>query len=176
MRCAIQTAQCAKVDRIKYLIIGIDPGKTAAIACIDLKGGIVCLASERLAGYKWFVETIKKHGVPVLVAFDKKSPDSLVRKISATFGAAIYVPKGDMAVAKKKKVSADSSISNLHERDALASALSAYYAYANKFNQAERLAREKGYSEIEYIKAMVVKKYSIDEALRGKKANRSKIR
>lgn len=178
MQYATQTAAFAKVDNRMHLIIGIDPGKTAAIACINLNGSIVCLKSERLAGYKWFVEVIKKNGIPVLVAFDKKSPNSIVRKLSATFNAAIYVPKGDLTVAKKKNISSESSISNLHERDALASALSAYYYYANKFNQAERLAREKGYTEsdyIDHIKAMIVKKYSIDEAMHGKKANRSKM-
>lgn len=157
-----------------YIIVGIDPGKTAAVACLDLQGNILCLASKKLAGIEWFIDTIKQFGTPVLIGFDKKDSDKTIRKLAAIFGAEIYLPKSDISVERKKKMSQNANISNLHERDALVSAMIAFNSYSNKFKQAERLAKEKNFAEVEQVKALVVKKYSIDEAIKGKKAGRSK--
>ncbi|MGC8662429.1 MAG: DUF460 domain-containing protein [Candidatus Micrarchaeia archaeon] len=156
------------------IIVGIDPGKTSALACMSLDGNILCLTSKKLAGLMWFVETIEKYGTPVLVSFDKKNSDNMVKKLAAIFGTQIYLPKADISVEKKKKMSEGLNFSNLHERDALVSAITAYNSYSNKFNQAERLAKEKNFDDVEKLKVMIVKKYSIDEAIKGKPAGRVK--
>jgi len=155
-----------------YLIVGIDPGKTAALACLDMQGKLVCLTSRKLAGIEWFIDTIRKLGTPVIVSFDKKNSDKTIRKIAAVFGAQIYLPKTDISVERKKKMTESINVANLHERDALVSAITAYNAYSNKFKQAERLAKENNFNKIDYLKALIVKKYSIDEAIKGKKSGR----
>ncbi|MGC9129427.1 MAG: DUF460 domain-containing protein [Candidatus Micrarchaeia archaeon] len=157
-----------------YLIVGIDPGKTAAVACLDLEGRLICVSSKELAGIEWIVDTIRSYGTPILIGFDKKDSDKTIKKIAAIFGAQLYLPKSDISVERKKKMSENLSTANLHERDALVSALIAYNAYSNKFKQAERLAKEKNFSKVEEVKALVVKKYSISEAIAGKKSGRLK--
>ncbi|MGC8568365.1 MAG: DUF460 domain-containing protein [Candidatus Micrarchaeia archaeon] len=157
-----------------YLIVGIDPGKTAAVACLDLNGKLVFISSQKLAGINWIVDTIREHGTPILIGFDKKDSDKTIKKISAIFGAQVYLPKSDISVERKKKMTENVNTSNLHERDALVSAMMAFNAYSNKFKQAERIAKEKSTGQIEEIKALVVKKYSIDEAITGKKSGRLK--
>ncbi len=157
-----------------YIIVGIDPGKTSAVACLDLQGNLLGLDSKKLAGMNWFIETIERYGTPILVGFDKKNSDDMVRKLAAIFGAQIYLPRADISVEKKKRMSENFGFSNLHERDALVSAVMAYNAYSNKFNQAERLAKEKNFNEVEKLKALIVKKYSIDEAIKGKSPGRLK--
>ena len=58
-------------------------------------------------------------------------------------------------------------VSNLHERDALTAAFTAYNSYSNKLNQVERMAREEGIDSIDEIKALVIKKSSFKEARLG---------
>ncbi|MCL5100661.1 MAG: hypothetical protein M1122_01770 [Candidatus Marsarchaeota archaeon] len=60
----------------------------------------------------------------------------------------------------------------MHERDAMSAAMSAYNKYANKINQAENMAKETGMSDVDTVKALVIKKHSVYEALIGKKSRR----
>ncbi len=159
---------------MKHLIVGIDPGKTAAIACLDLDGNVTRLATARFAGLQWFVDEIARAGTPVIIAGDKKRPDSLVEKLASIFDAALFVPVTDISVLKKKDLTGN-GFSNLHERDALAAARTAYRAYAGKLRQAERLALA-GNAESERVKAMVIRKYSVHEAITHKEAGRRLVR
>lgn len=162
---------------MRHVIVGIDPGKTSAIACIDLDGRVVLLASKRFAGLTWFVASARGAGSPVVIASDKKRPVDTVSKIAAIFDAVLFVPESDISVSKKKAVQReDESVENLHQRDALTAARVAYNHYSNKLKQAERLAREKGSTEIDEVKAMVIRKYSVSEALTKKKTGRRLVR
>ncbi len=172
MHSATLTRPCA--DLLKHLIVGIDPGKTAAIACLDLDGNVAKLATGRFVGLEWFVDTLKETGLPVVVACDKRRPDSLVEKLAAIFDAVLFVPQTDISVMKKKDLTAH-RFANPHERDALAAAATAYNAYAGKLRQAERIGREKG-AEVEMVKAMVIKKYSVHEAISSRSAGRRFVR
>lgn len=155
-----------------HIIVGIDGGKTAAIACIDLYGRPIRLFTGRYVGLSWFVDMIRDVGEPVIIASDKKKPDEIVKKLGAVFGAVVFSPQEDLTVEKKEEL-ANRAFENLHERDALAAAKAAYNAYANKLKQASKKAIEHG---IETDKAMtlVIERYSIHEAITGKKANRKK--
>lgn len=159
---------------MKHLIVGIDTGKTAALACLDLDGNVAKLATGRFMGLQWFVDTIKETGSPVMIACDKKRPDSLVEKLAAIFDAVLFVPQSDISVMKKKDLTAR-RFSNLHERDALAAAATAYNSYSSKLRQAERIAREQN-AEADRIKAMVIKKYSVYEAVTNRNAGRRLVR
>ena len=159
---------------MKHIIVGVDTGKTAAIACLDLNGEVVRLSTGRFAGLQWFVDTITLTGSPVVIACDKKRPDSLVQKLASIFDAVLFVPETDISVLKKKDL-AKHNFSNLHERDALAAARTAYRAYAGKLRQAERLANL-GSAEPEKVKAMVIRKYSVHEAITSSAAGRRLVR
>ncbi|MDE1855321.1 MAG: DUF460 domain-containing protein [Candidatus Micrarchaeota archaeon] len=159
---------------MKHLIVGIDPGKTAALACIDLEGRVVKLSTQRFAGMQWFVDEIVSTGSPVIIAGDKRRPDSLVEKLASIFDAVLFVPSTDISVEKKQGL-ADRGFSNLHERDALAAARTAFRAYAGKLRQVERIANARN-AEADKIKALVIKKYSAHEALGNRHAGRRLVR
>lgn len=161
-------------DCLKHIIVGIDPGKTAAIACLDLDGNVVRLETQRFAGMQWFVDQIKTTGSPVIIAGDKRRPDSLVEKLSSIFDAVLFVPSTDISVEKKQGLT-NHGFSNLHERDALAAARTAFRAYAGKLRQVERIASAKN-AEPDTVKAMVIKKYSAHEAINNRYAGRRLVR
>ncbi len=155
-----------------HVIAGIDPGKASALAVLDLNSNILLLATKRFAGLRWFVDSIKSAGTPVIVAGDKKNTDAMTNKIAATFGAVCFAPRYDIGTDRKKEMTSSDKIGNAHERDALAAAKTAFNAYANKFKQAEKTADRASYADIDKLKAMVVMRYSMHEAITGKEANR----
>lgn len=153
---------------MKYLIVGVDPGKTAALAFLDLHGEVLYLTSKRFAELSWFVDTIRSVGSPVVVASDKKNPNRLVTELASVFDAVLFAPGSDVLVSKKKDITRDIPVENLHERDALSAAKIAYFHYANTLNKAERNARTKNYSDIDRLKALVLKHNSMSEVMAGK--------
>jgi len=159
---------------MRHIIVGVDPGKTAAIACIDLEGNPVYIDYSRFVGFDWFVDRIKSAGTPVIIASDKKNSTHVINKLAAAFGSKVFVPKEDISVRRKEEAIAGKKISNLHERDALVAALTAYNSYSHKFQQAEKLARKTSYENIDMLKAMVVKKYSMHDVINEKKAGKRK--
>jgi len=154
---------------MQHIIVGIDGGKTAAVACLDLNGNKLATFTGRSVGIKWFIDKIREQGVPVLIASDKEKPDYIAYKLSAMFGAALFTPKSDISTERKRTIAGGTE--NLHERDALAAAKTAYNAYANKLKQADRLAHKQG-ANADMVKALVIRHYSIDEAITGKKSGR----
>jgi len=156
------------------IIVGIDGGKTVAIACLDLDGNLVGLSTGNSVGIEWFIENIRSVGNPVVIASDKQKPDDIAKKLASVFGAVLFSPKTDMSVEKKKELTSSVERENIHERDALAAARTAYNSFANKLKQADRLAKGRG-ADADMVKALViVGKYSIYEAITGKKAKRSR--
>ncbi len=153
-----------------YIIVGIDTGKTSAVVCLDLDGNVVHTCSMRSAGIGWLVESISKVGTPVVVATDKHHANETVLKLAAIFDAAVHSPEDDIFVKEKRKIAKDIGI-NVHERDALSAAIYAYNHYANKIRQAGKIATESG-ADIEKIKALVIKRHSVREAISGKKSGR----
>lgn len=155
-----------------HLIVGIDTGKTSAIACMDLNGRVVLLKTKRFANMAWFIESMTEVGTPVVIAGDKKRANALIAKMAAIFDAVLFTPKDDISVSVKKEYAYEGRIANLHERDALSAATTAYNAYANKLMQVEHLSREKGLHNVDDLKAAVIKKRSLHEAVTGKKTGR----
>ncbi len=155
-----------------HVIAGVDPGATIGVSCISLDGKVVLSAHGSGKGAMWVVEVIRKAGTPSLIASDKHKKGSLVKKVGAIFNARVFYPYKDISLEEKKAFARASSIKNPHERDALAAAIYAFNEYKNKLMQAERIALEKNYENIDEIKAKVLNRYSIDEALHNKRANR----
>lgn len=155
-----------------YLIVGIDPGKTSGIACIDLNGRLVYRDHKVFGGMDWFIKTLNKAGTPIIIASDKPEASQMVKKINTAFNSKLFCPERELRMEEKRTLAKSLGIKDPHERDAYVAAISAYRAYANKFKQAEHLASQKEGADIEEIKAKVVRRYSISEALGNKKASR----
>ena len=155
-----------------YTIVGIDPGKTSAIAAVDLNGRLVHSAHMRFGGMDWLVREAQSSGTPAVVASDRPDVSPAVRKINAAFNARLFYPNRELTSDEKREISKGVELKDPHERDAYAAAIKAYRAYANKFKQAEHIARLMSAAEVDRIKLKVVNKYSISEAITEKKANR----
>jgi uncharacterized protein len=149
---------------MNHIIVGIDSGKRAAVACLDLSGKPVFIANGTFVGLEWFVDRIRTAGTPVIIASDKKKPNKLPAKLSAIFGAILFSAGYDISVQRKKEIARKYGISNLHERDAMSAAVAAYNSYKNKLNQAEVFAREHNIEDQDSLKTMVLKRYSMHEA------------
>jgi len=111
------------------LIVGIDPGVTVGLAIIGLvppfgKNDLfIRTLSRKNFSKSEIIKEITKYGEPVIVCTDKKRASDLVRKIGSAFGSKIFLPKEDLEKKLKAKLTANYNPNNIHELDALASAL-----------------------------------------------------
>lgn len=157
---------------MEHIIVGVDPGKTSAIACLSLDGKLISSVHMTSGGMPWILESIMAVGTPSIIATDRKIPGYTVRKINAAFNARLFSPPSDISIAEKKELARKAGIKDAHERDAYAAAVKAYRIHANKLNQAEHISRDRNVADIDRIKAKIIRKYSISEAISGKSANR----
>ncbi|HUC38559.1 MAG TPA: DUF460 domain-containing protein [Candidatus Acidoferrum sp.] len=155
-----------------HIIVGVDPGKTSAIACLSLDGKLLHHSHMVNAGLSWMLENIRMVGTPSIIATDRRVVGQAIKKINAAFNARIYHPERDIPVSEKRELGRSVRIKDPHERDAYSAAFKAYHMYANKLNQAEHISREKSVDDTDRIKAKIIDRYSISEAISGSKANR----
>jgi hypothetical protein len=155
-----------------YIIVGIDPGKTSAVAAVDLNGKLIRSAHKTFAGADWLISEIRSVGIPVIIAGDNPEASPMVRRINASFNAKLFTPSRELPVEEKRGIAKGSYIKDPHERDAYAAAVKAYRNYTNKFKQAEHIARGISFENVDMVKAKVVGRYSISEAIENRKANR----
>jgi hypothetical protein len=141
--------------RMRYLIVGVDPGSTIGIAVLDLDGNILGIRSKKGWSFGEVIEYIRSFGTPVLVATDKASPPEYVNKIKASFNAVLYTPKEDMSIERKSGLVKKYRILNDHERDALSAALEAYNSHKSKLMNIEK--RVPAGFDLDLAKAKVIK-------------------
>lgn len=139
---------------------------------LDLNGRLVWASHGSGGSSDGIVGIISGMGNPVIIAGDKKHSSELVRKVNASFNSLLFEPRKDLSIEMKRELAKDANIGNQHERDAYAAAAYAFKNYAGKFIHAEQLAKRRNADNIDEIKAKVVLRYSIDEAITGRKANR----
>ena len=154
-----------------HIIVGIDTGKTVAFTALNLDGKHISSKHIASGGIDWLIDSIGKIGIPSVIACDKE-PNYVARKVAASFNARLFYPKREMSVDLKMLIVKRFGITNPHERDSCAAAVKAYNAYANKLKQAGHIERMQNVREVDEIKAKVIEKYSIEEAISGKEANR----
>jgi len=124
----------------RYLIVGIDPGTTTAVAALDLDGNLMHLQSSRQMNMADVIESLYRVGKPLIIASDVQPMPYSVEKIRRAFAAVAYTPKQDTSVETKMELTAPFNYGNDHERDALSAALDAYRQNRNKFqNLAKRV-------------------------------------
>jgi len=149
--------------RPRYLIVGIDPGTTTAIAALDLDGNLLHIASSRQMNMSDVIESLYKVGKPLIVASDVQEMPYSVEKIRRAFSAIAYSPKQDMSVDAKMDLSSPFPYANDHERDALSAALEAYRQYRNKFqNLAKRVPPG---HDLDEVRARVIRGHALEQVL-----------
>jgi len=139
--------QAVEKDRIEfiplrrnkpYVIVGVDPGTTTAVAILDLNGNLLGVKSKKGWNSAEVIEYITSLGRPVVIATDKSNPPEFVLKLRASFQAVLHTPKGDMSVEKKRYLTSKHTFLNDHERDAIAAAIEAYNSFKNKLRNVEK--------------------------------------
>ncbi|NMG83240.1 MAG: DUF460 domain-containing protein [Methanosarcinales archaeon] len=155
-----------------YIIVGIDPGTTTAIAVLKLDGERLHLGSSRTTSTADTIETLSNLGRPLVIATDVNPIPHGVERIRRSFSAVPCIPPESLSIEEKIELTQDTGYANAHERDALAAALYAYKKYKNKFVQIER--KLDNYANSDEIKAKVVKGESIDAALMQYTASKPK--
>ncbi len=154
----------------KYFILGIDPGTTAAYCLLSLNGKIRELRSKKGLTRADIIREVYEKGIPVIVASDVPQVPHFVEKIASTVNAPIFTPNKPIAVSSKQELARDYSsemkIRNAHERDALTAAVYTYKSLLPKFQQIDRMILDEQISvDRNYLKALVIKGSSINEAL-----------
>jgi predicted RNase H-like nuclease (RuvC/YqgF family) len=147
----------------RYLIVGIDPGTTTAVAALDLDGNLMLLSSSRQMNMSGVIESLYKTGKPLVVASDVQEMPYSVEKIRRAFSAIPYSPKQDTSVDAKLALTADFPYENVHERDALSAALDAFHQYDAKFRNL--LRRVPPGHDLDEVRARVIRGQALDQVL-----------
>lgn len=154
----------------KYFILGIDPGTTAAYCLLTLDGKIRALRSKKGLTRADIIREVYEKGIPAIVASDVPQVPHFVEKIASTVNASLFTPNKPIPVSNKQELareySGEMKVRNAHERDALTAAVFAYKSILPKLQQIDRMIRDEQLSvERNYLKALVIKGSSINEAL-----------
>ena len=112
-------------QRRGYIIVGIDPGTTTAIAALSLSGELVDLISSRAMSSSEVIEWIAARGRPLVVATDVYPTPGSVEKVKRAFNAVLFSPGADIPAEEKIALGRHFGYKNDHQRDALAAASSA---------------------------------------------------
>lgn len=147
----------------RYLIVGIDPGTTTAVAALDLEGNLLHLSSSRQTTMADIVESLFRVGKPLIIASDVHDMPYSVEKIRRAFNAVAYTPKSDMSVESKLEIASPFPYTNDHERDALSAALDAFRQVRNKFQNV--MKRVPPGHDLDEVRAGVVRGQSLEHVL-----------
>jgi predicted RNase H-like nuclease (RuvC/YqgF family) len=156
-----------------FVIVGVDPGTTTAVAMLDLNGNLIDVRSKKGWSCSDVIEYITSVGKPVVIATDKSNPPELVLKLKASFNAVLWTPKEDMSVERKRSLTSNYNYLNDHERDAIAVAISAYNTFKNKIRNIEK--RVPAGLDIDFVKAEVIRGSSLKEIIRDEEKKEEKV-
>ena len=110
----------------KPLIVGIDPGTTAAYCVLDTESRIVAMGSGKHLNPSSIIFNLNQLGRVIAIGTDKRKIPFSVEKISIKLGARLISPDEDILVKDKLRLSGNIELRNNHELDALASAMYAF--------------------------------------------------
>jgi len=146
-----------------YIIVGVDPGTTTAVAILDLNGKLVEVSSSRVSSIPEIIEHISESGRPVIIATDVWPAPGAVEKIKRAFKAVLFSPNERIPVEEKVRLAKPLGYNNDHERDALAAAVKAFNTYKNKFAQIDK--KTPSHLDPSDVKALTIEGKSIEVAL-----------
>ncbi len=127
-----------KTRKRDYIIVGIDPGTTTAIAVLTLEGELRMLHSSRTISIPEVIEMVAEQGRPLIIASDVFPTPNAVEKIRRAFNAVLGSPGDIITTEDKLEFAKPFEYSNPHERDAIAAAVSVYRRNRNKFEQIKK--------------------------------------
>ncbi len=149
------------------LIVGIDPGLNTGVACINIDNSTITTHTLRNASIGDVCEYLLSCGEPIIVASDVKRVPRAVKKISAAFNARLFYSQ--LSVNEKIQLAKNFDYSNVHERDALAAATSAWKFFRPTFAKVDIALERKGLMHLaSAVKEMLVKRRAgnIESALK----------
>ena len=169
------------------LIVGIDPGITAAYAALNTRGELVKLKSEKHLNLNTIVNELTQAGRIIAVGTDVKYSPKFVEKFCSRLSAKLISPKEDMKIGYKKRLAENFRHHDDHQRDAIAAALFAFNELRPLLKKIDFVLKREGKEHLAYdVTILVDKGMSIADALRRfdykedeikvKKRIRSKIR
>ncbi len=158
---------------MKYLIVGVDPGITSAVAILDLEGNLIHVESGKRLGVKRIAEIISKYGRPVIITTDVMYAPEMVKKLASLFNSKIVLPPRNLRVGEKKRIVSEfgAEVEDDHQRDSLAAAILACRKYEPLFIKVEKVLSEEGkLNEAELVKKKLIlgEANSIRDALKKK--------
>jgi predicted RNase H-like nuclease (RuvC/YqgF family) len=156
-----------KTKKRDYIIVGIDPGTTTAIAVLTLDGELRMLHSSRTISIPQVIEMIAEQGRPLVIASDVFPTPNAVEKIRRAFNAVSSSPFEVLSAQSKIEFATPYGYSNNHERDAIAAAVSFFRKNKNKLEQIRKKIPP-GVDAGEVI-AQVVKGKSVEAVISGLK-------
>ncbi len=127
---------------MKLLILGIDPGTTAAFALTTLEGELIHIFSKKNTSVDQLINQIieaSSNNKIVFIGCDKAKPPKAVMKISSRLGVRLLNPDHDLSISEKHKLINEyyGKVNlNAHEFDALASALFVIKRINSRLNRA----------------------------------------
>jgi len=149
--------------RPKFIIVGMDPGTTTAIAALDLEGNLLHLSSSRQTSLSDVIESLYKVGKPIVVATDVRDMPFSVEKVRRAFNAVAYAPRLDVSVDAKMEYTQPFKYLNDHERDALSAALEAYRHYNHKFQTVVK--RVPPGQDLDEVRAGLIRGHSLEQVI-----------
>lgn len=141
----------------KLLIVGIDPGTTTGYAVLDIEGHLIYLDSSKQLNLNVLISNAINLGKVVLVGTDKSKIPGLVKEFATKLGAKVANPSEDIKVLDKKSMISGFIVQDVHQGDALASALFAYKSAKPLLDRIDIFADENKKSGIKnLIKELVI--------------------
>ena len=125
----------------KPIIVGFDPGTTAAIAVLDTRGRILLLESRKGLKKSDAIKSIIQIGKTLVVAGDRVPLPKNVEKLASSLGCKPYSPVKTLSLVEKEILVKYfiKEIKNDHEKDALAAALQFFKVNKKVFDRTEEL-------------------------------------
>jgi hypothetical protein len=132
------------------IIVGYDPGTTAALAIMNTRGKILFLKSKR--GFKKgeIIDIITDIGKPLIIAGDKRPLPKSVEKMARTLGCKPFYLRKSLSVTEKNWIVHDflKQLKDDHEKAALSSAFNAFRHYSKVFKRTHEILEAKGMSNL----------------------------
>lgn len=132
------------------LIVGIDPGITAAYAALNTKGELIKLKSGKHLNLNTILQEITQAGKVIAVGTDVKHSPKFVEKFCSRLNARLIPPKEDMKIGFKKRYTQSFRCDNDHQRDALAGALYAYRELEPLLKKINVFLKKEGKEHLKY--------------------------
>lgn len=161
----------------QLLIVGIDPGITAAYAALNTKGELIKLKSQKHLNLNTIVTELVQAGKIIAVGTDVKYSPKFVDKFCSRLGVKLISPSEDMKVGYKVRLTEDFRHHNDHQRDALAGALHAYHEIKPLLQKVELYVKREGKEHLTVeVTLLALKGMPITEAVRHLEERKEEIK